>query len=257
MMLLSRDYAAVRTILLVVLLTIAATPVTFPQVQTNGEIAGTISTREGAMLPGVRVVVKSRDDERREAITDPHGRFKVSGLKLGTYEVHAEIPGFFPASGSITLSDTTSRAHLAWSLDLGCLSEDVRVKMHPRQAAPLAEAIVHVRLTSADGPIVLSMHPACDGKIVESYTGTVLRRLKGQASGDEGALQLLLHRTDARLKSGVEYLALLWAGGYTDDTLVLPVESGRVMASAPDALGGMTVEGALKTLAQWAREPRR
>ena len=93
---------------------------------------------------------------RHEKITDWHGRFHVSELTPGTYSVQAELAGFRPASGAITLSEVTPRAHLAWSLDLGCTAEDVRVKMSPREAAPIAEAIVHLRLTSADGPLLSS-----------------------------------------------------------------------------------------------------
>ena len=62
------DCTAVRRTLLVVRLTMAATSVTLAQVRTNGEIAGTIAAREGGVLPGVRVVVKSSDGTRREAI---------------------------------------------------------------------------------------------------------------------------------------------------------------------------------------------
>jgi hypothetical protein len=198
------------------------------------------------------VVIKSSDDAVREVITDAFGRFLVSGLTLGRYHVIAELHGFRPASGTITLSEATPRAHLAWSLEPGCL-EDVRVKMGPREAAPIAEAIVHVRIASVDGPLVWSTRADCEGIIVESYTATSLKRVKGKAS-DEGALRLLMHRDDTRLKSGMEYVMLLWAGGITDDSLVLPVESGRIVTSVP--LGGMQVEQAMKTLAQWASAMR-
>lgn len=248
-----------RRILLAALLTIATASAAFtqiPQTRGRGEISGHLTDRENGPLPGVRVLVKGGDHERREVITDTYGRFLLSGLTLGRYQVDAELHGFRPASGAVTLSEAIPRAHLAWALDVGCLSNDLRVKMEPREAASRVDTMAHVRVTSADGPLTWSTRPECEGKTVESYSATVLRRVKGKASRDEGALQLLLNPTDARLKSGAEYVALLWTGGFTDDSLLLPVESGRVVASVPEPLGGMPVEQALKTLSRWAFERR-
>src|SRR5687768_9701331 len=129
------------------LLTIVVTATALGQTTAEGEIAGRITDSQAAALPGVRITVKS-SDEQREAITDSDGRFVLGMLKLGTYRVAADLAGFVSESGTITLSPTTRRAHLAWSLNVGCIEEDIRVILSAREAAPLVAAIVHIRVKS-------------------------------------------------------------------------------------------------------------
>ena len=132
---------------LVVLLTVVVTATALGQTTTEGEIAGSITDIQAAALPGVRVTITS-SDERREAITDSHGQFVLRMLKLGTYRVAADLAGFVSESGTITLSATTRRAHIAWSLKVGCISEDIRVILSARETAPMVAALVHIRVRS-------------------------------------------------------------------------------------------------------------
>jgi hypothetical protein len=226
------------------------------QADNSGEIVGLLTDRSGGVLPGVRIEIAGSDNLRREGITDAHGRFRISDLPLGTYRVQAEIAGFMPVSGSVVLSQSVPRAHLAWRLELGCISDDVIVRMSPREAAASVDVIAHVRVTSAEGPVLFSTRPECEGKVRQSYVATVLQMTKGAASGRRNTLRLLLRPSDRHLKAGGEYVVLLWADGLTDDGLTLRVESGRVVESVLVPLGGMPVEQALKTLWGWARERR-
>lgn len=241
-----------------VLLIIVATVSAVGQTDVNGEIAGRIADSQASALPGVRIAISS-GAVRREAITDHEGRFVLGMLKLGTYRLEAELAGFGSKSGTITLSPATRRAHIAWSLDVGCLVDDVRVMLGAREAAPMVDAIVQVRVKSDSGPLLWSTRPECAGSVVESYAVEVLNEVvrRSGRSGGRTALQLFLPSRDARLKPGGEYLALLWPGGHTGDGLVLPIVSGRVTSTVGDPLGGMRVAEALETLAQWSRERRR
>jgi len=245
-----------RPILFAFLLIIAAPILVLAQADARGEIVGRLTDRSGGVLPGVRITITSSSNLRREVITDAHGHFKVPDLALGTYLVLAELTGFMPVSGSIVLSQSVPRAHLAWRLELGCISDDVIVRMNPREAAASVDVIAHVRVTSAEGPVLLSTRPDCEGRVRQSYTATVLRTAKSSASGSINTVPLLLRPADRQLNAGEEFVVLWWADGETDDGLTLRLSSGRVAESAPEPLRGMTVEEALKTLSRWARERR-
>ena len=216
-----------------------------------GEIAGRITDIQAAALPGVRVTISS-GDQRREAITDRDGRFVVGMLKPGTYRVAADLAGFVPESGTITLSPATRRAHIAWSLEIGCLEPDLRVILNARDAAPMAAAIVHVRVASDNGPLLWSGRPDCAGSVVQSYTVEVLNAVarRGRTDDRRATLQMALELHESRLKPGGEYLALLWPGWRAGDGLVFPIEAGRISSRAGDVLSGMRVEEAMDALGE-------
>jgi hypothetical protein len=240
-----------------VLLVIVSTASTVGQTAADGEIAGRITDSQAAALPGVRIAISS-SDERREAITDNDGRFVLGMLKLGTYRVAAELAGFVSTSGTITLSPTTRRAQIAWPLEVGCIEEDIRVILDAREAAPLVDAIVHVRVTSDTGPLLWSWRPECAGSVVQSYTVEVLNAVVRPSGKDDRhtTLQILMSRHEVRLTPGGEYLALLWPSWRAADGLVFPIVSGRISSPAGEVLSGMRVEEALEALGKWSRERR-
>lgn len=245
-----------RRVLFALLLIIAARILVLAQAETSGEIVGRVTDRSSAALPGVRIEIAGSDNLRREGISDADGRFRMSDLPLGTYRVQAELAGFMPVSGSVVLSQSVPRAHLAWRLELGCISDDVIVKMSPREAAASVDVIAHVRVTSVDGRVLLSTRPDCEGKVRQSYTATILQTAKGTGPGSRNTVRLLLRPADRSLNAGEEFVVLWWADGTTDDGLTLRLDSGRVVETVPEPLGGMTVAEALKTLSQWARQRR-
>jgi hypothetical protein len=238
-----------------VLLTVVVIATAFGQTTSKGEIAGSITDGQASALPGVRITIRS-SDEQREAITDSDGRFVLGMVKLGTYRVAADLAGFIPKSGTITLSPTTRRAHLAWSLNVGCIEEDVLVVLRAREAAPMVAAIAHIRVKSADGPLLWSARPECAGSVVQSYTVEVLGLVSRGSGKDDGrsTQQMLLGVRESRLQPGGEYLALLWPEWRAAGGLVFPIEAGRISSSAGDGLSGMRVEEALKTLGGWSRQ---
>jgi hypothetical protein len=220
----------------------------------EGEISGRITDSSTAVLPGVRIVI-SGDGERREAVTDSNGRFTLRGLKIGTYLVSVELPGFTTKSGTITLSPATRRARIAWPLTVGCLEEDIRVIPTARGAAAEADAIAQVRVTSDDGPLLISRLPECAGSVSRTYTAEVLNAVVWRGRDVQGRASLeILRRSNEVLKPGEEYVVILWQSGAATDGLVFPIVSGRVSSPSEEALHGMRIEDALKILSQWSRE---
>jgi hypothetical protein len=217
----------------------------------DGEIIGRITDVQGSVVPGARVSVTT-GDEGWETMTDAEGRFALRSLRLGTYNVAVELPGFFARSGTITLSSTVRRAHVGWRLEVGCLEESsiVQIVLGPREAAPRADAIVHVQVRSDDGPMLWSSRPECPGSVVQSYTIEVLSVGARRSGSVERGSTLQIHRTahGVRFQPGEEYVALMGTG------LILQVVSGRISSSAGESLNGMAVEEAVEVLGQWSRE---
>lgn len=241
-----------RLLSMVVLTAVAAVA----QAGADGEIAGRMSDATGAPLPGVRVRI-STGDESREAITGVDGRFVVRSLPLATHRVVTELAGFVSKSGAITLSPETRRAYVAWRLEVGCVDEGVRVILDVREAAPVVDAIAHVRVSSADGPVLVSQRPECVGRVLQQYSVVVLDSAKAGAATASGRtdLQIFLSPDEAGLEPGGEYLALLWPCGRAADRLVLPIRSGRAVSPAAGERAGVCVREALEALRSWSRRP--
>ena len=68
----------------------------------RGDIAGTVNDRTGAPLPGVTVSVSG--PERRTAITNEHGRFSITGLLPGSYDIRSALAGFVTAENRVTVA---------------------------------------------------------------------------------------------------------------------------------------------------------
>jgi hypothetical protein len=223
---------------------------------TDGEIAGRMNDKQGAPLPGVRITI-TNGDQSKAAITDSDGGFVLRSVTMGRYRVVAELAGFIPTSGEITLSSSSPRAFLAWPLEVGCLNEDIRVILDARTAAPLVDAILHIRVASADGPVLMSDRPECAGRVLQEYSVHVLGSAPGRGQTSPGRRQVFMSVRDARLDPGREYLALLWPEGYATNELVLPIVEGLVASPGAGELNGKRVHDALTILGNWARERRR
>jgi len=225
------------------------------QTALHGEIAGRITDIQGMVLSGARITV-SGSDEAQEAITDASGHFVVGALKLGTYRVVAALPGFISASSSLTLSPRTRRAQIEWPLELGCLVEVQRVLLGLREEARMAETIVHLRVTSDRGSVLLSTRPGCDGSVMQAYSVDVLKAVPVRVVKKDALTEIRMSAEDRGLTVGGEYLALLGPDGAADEWSILPIASGRLTAAARE-LRGMRVEDALETLRTWSRQRRR
>ena len=62
---------------------------------TTGTISGVLTDETQGVLPGVTVNLKHLDTAAlRTVVSDDQGRYRAPGLRLGSYELEAELPGF-------------------------------------------------------------------------------------------------------------------------------------------------------------------
>ena len=103
---------------------------------TTGTILGTIGDASGAVLPGVTVTAKNTDtSQSRTIVTDEGGRYRVSLLAPGHYEVTAQLSGFQTMVRSGITVTVGQQAVVDARLSLGNVSESITVE----GAAPLVE----------------------------------------------------------------------------------------------------------------------
>ncbi|MBI2822215.1 MAG: TonB-dependent receptor [Acidobacteria bacterium] len=72
---------------------------------TTVSILGTIYDQSRAVLPGVSVTATDKDTgQKRTAVTDDQGRYAMAQVRIGTYLLQAELPGFQTASREVSLT---------------------------------------------------------------------------------------------------------------------------------------------------------
>ncbi len=112
----------------------------------TGDVLGSVQDTTGAVLPGVEVTVTHVDTGiSRTIISDDEGRYQVSNLNLGYYEVAGSLPGFQTAVRDGIEITIGRRAVVDLILNVGEISERVVVTGE----APLVETT-----TGALGAIV-------------------------------------------------------------------------------------------------------
>src|SRR5947209_4157942 len=63
--------------------------------QVSAGLSGTVADQTGASVPSATVTAKSIDlGAARTTMTDASGRYELSLLSVGTYEIHVTKPGF-------------------------------------------------------------------------------------------------------------------------------------------------------------------
>ena len=133
-----------RLFSVLLVLSISVAPA-WAQVNT-GDVLGSVQDTTGAVLPGVEVTVTHVDTGiARTVISDDEGRYQVSNLNLGYYEVAGSLPGFQTAVRDGIEITIGRRALVDLTLNVGEISERVIVTGE----APLVETT-----TGALGAIV-------------------------------------------------------------------------------------------------------
>src|SRR5262245_61373199 len=95
---------------------------------TTGTISGVIRDASGAVIPEAKIVVKNlATGATRDGATDGHGRYNLTNLGAGQYEIRAERTGFRPAWSNVTLS-IGGAAILDLTLEVGNVSEAIKVE---------------------------------------------------------------------------------------------------------------------------------
>jgi hypothetical protein len=97
------------------------------QVQT-GEILGVVTDATGASIPGATVTVTNSDTAtNREVKTDDQGRYDVSDLNIGNYQVQVQMEGFAPQTQKGFSLAVGQRLVSDFKLQVGTVSQEVTV----------------------------------------------------------------------------------------------------------------------------------
>ena len=94
----------------------------------GGTLTGNVVDQAGAAVPGAAVTVTSgRTNRSRTTVTNREGRYVVTGLLSDTYRVSVELTGFRPLRREGVTLATGEIIRLDLRLELGSLTEAVRV----------------------------------------------------------------------------------------------------------------------------------
>jgi len=95
---------------------------------TSGTIFGIVTDPSGAVVPGVTITIKNLDTgTTRTIVTDNEGRYRVSALPVGSYEVKAERQGFGEVLHTGIELTVGREASVDFQLQVGQLNEQIRV----------------------------------------------------------------------------------------------------------------------------------
>ncbi|MBM3788326.1 MAG: carboxypeptidase regulatory-like domain-containing protein, partial [Acidobacteria bacterium] len=119
------------------ILALFASALWLPAQQDMGLITGIVTDSSGAAVPGARVtVVNPATNESRTVQTAEAGAYTVGPLRIGTYDVSVEQPGFKKAAWTGITVSAQDRVRADFKLEIGQLSETVSVTAE----APLLNA---------------------------------------------------------------------------------------------------------------------
>src|SRR5262245_57302628 len=100
----------------------------------TGEIRGSVTDPEGALIPSAAISLKSRNTGvETSLLTDENGNYRALTLRPDTYEVDAKMPGFRASTRVVELT-VGQTAVVDFKMLLPTLSSTVTVEV-----APLAE----------------------------------------------------------------------------------------------------------------------
>jgi len=113
------------------LLAVLAPPAAGAQTDT-GTIVGRVQDSTGAVLPGVTVTVdRIGTGVTASTVTNDSGEFVFPGLRIGVYDVIAELTGFRKANYKAVELNVQDRLRLDFELGIGEISEAVTVTGQP------------------------------------------------------------------------------------------------------------------------------
>ena len=92
--------------------------------QASGSVSGTARDESGAVLPGVTVTANGPGSTYL-GVTDRDGRYEITGLAAGSYQVQGVLPGFRSSSRSVSVGTNAATADLV--LVIAPLAETVTV----------------------------------------------------------------------------------------------------------------------------------
>ena len=117
-------------------LIVVVTPDLAAAQQGTADLRGRVTDQQGAVLPGVTIVVRHQDSGLfREAVSSADGTFLMSGMTPGMYEVTAELASFKKYSQRDVRLEVGRTTPIELRLEVGGLTEAVTVSAE----APLVD----------------------------------------------------------------------------------------------------------------------
>src|SRR5688572_2285008 len=102
--------------------------------QGTADLRGRVIDQQGAVLPGVAIVVRHQDSGLfREAVSSADGTFLMSAMSPGVYEVTAELAGFRRYSQRDVRLEVGRASQIELRLEVGGLTEAVSVRSEERR----------------------------------------------------------------------------------------------------------------------------
>ena len=172
--------------------------------QGAGTISGTIEDESGGVLPGVTVTATNTGiGGTRTAVTNGQGRYEITNLPAGRYDVRGVLPGFSSDAATVTVAAGGS-ALVDMSLAIAPLAETVTVTRTEQQlsAVPTAVAVVG-RETIEVGQRRASLDESLRG-----IPGLLVQNRRSYSVS--GGIGLAIRRPQSRF--GIRGLALLQDG---------------------------------------------
>jgi len=113
--------------------------------QGTGTIGGTIEDESGGVLPGVTVtLINVGTDGVRTAVSDGEGRYQITGLAAGSYELVGLLPGFRSDAATVMLAAGGS-AVVDMSLTIAPLAETVTVMRTDQNLSAVPQSVAVVQ----------------------------------------------------------------------------------------------------------------
>ena len=104
----------------------------FAQTVTTGNLAGTVRDAQGGVLPGVTITaVHTATGTRYEAISDEQGRFDILNVRVGGYDILAELTGFRQQQQAGIEVALGERKAVDFKLQIAAVTETVEVISRP------------------------------------------------------------------------------------------------------------------------------
>ncbi|MCC7242947.1 MAG: TonB-dependent receptor [Acidobacteria bacterium] len=139
-----------------VLAVLSWAPVTLLAQQGTAQLSGKVTDEQGAVLPGVAVLVTNEDTGvYREVVSGQSGSYFVGQLVPGRYKVSAKLEGFAPLERSGLVLQVGNTMNVDLSLKLGGVTETVEVTGQ----SPLVDT-TSTRVGGNIGTVELSTLPA-------------------------------------------------------------------------------------------------
>jgi len=119
----------IRAVRLLGICILALMPALASAQQGTTEVRGQVTDAQGAVLPGVSVIVRNQDTGMfRETTTNADGTFFVSGITPGMYQLEAELQGFKKYSRKDLRLEIGKTGTADIRLDVGTLTETIEVR---------------------------------------------------------------------------------------------------------------------------------